>query len=104
MLLLMKCLVDECRMVAIFGFCPTHRDEEWYECDACGEEKHDDGKGESSTVGGYGPTAIDPPEHYWVCSACLYLAEEQAIDQAESRREWDGYDRWEARAKMGVER
>ena len=83
--MIMKCMVDDCRMVTIYEFCPVHKDEETWECDGCGEIKHDDGRGESTTVGGYGPTAIDPPEHHWVCSNCVYLAEEAQVDRAEAR-------------------
>ena len=88
MIVPMKCLVDECQLVSWYEFCPVHREETAHECDACGELKHDDAKGEDIigyiTVPGAGRVARDDQ---WVCSACLFLAEEAEISRAEDRME-----------------
>ena len=83
---LQKCLVDECQLVTINEFCAAHRHEVAAECDACGEVVHDDGKGEASK-GWTHAASIDPPEETWVCSPCLFLAEQMEVDRAEDRME-----------------
>ncbi|MCL1598066.1 MAG: hypothetical protein M3094_02695 [Actinomycetia bacterium] len=80
----MKCLVDECQMVTIDAFCPTHRGEEAYECDACGEVKHTRG-GSDYQIGTVWAGAIDPPDYIWVCAECEARREDAEIDRAEAR-------------------
>lgn len=82
---LQKCLVDECQLVTIDLFCAAHRHEEADECAACGEVVHDDGKGEMRQHGTIWAGAIDPPWYEWVCSKCLFLAEQREVDMAEAR-------------------
>jgi len=87
--IIQKCLVEECDLVTAVNFCPVHRDEEEYECDACGEVKHDDGKGEDIIgyiyVKGAGRVARDDE---WICSGCVAQREEMEISRAEEGNEW----------------
>lgn len=82
-----ECLVDDCKQPA-FGrkgeFCPGHKDEESYECDACGEVKHTEG-GEDYRIGTVHAASIDPPEDIWVCRDCLAQQEDAEISRAEDR-------------------
>ena len=100
-LTIVKCLVDECPCVTIGEFCAAHRDEEAWECDACGELRHDDGKGHDYKQAVHG-AMIDPPVEHWVCSNCVAMAEDYEISRMEDRmdygqeypKHYDGTGRW----------
>ena len=92
---LQRCLVDGCQMVTFGEFCPSHRGEEAYECDACGELVHDDGKGEDTDHGIYVPGAgIVAHDSTWVCSSCLAQFEDAEIDRHEAMMDEARDERW----------
>jgi len=83
-----ECLVDGCKQ-PVFGtgeFCPGHKDEESYECDACGELKHTEG-GKDYRIGTVHAASIDPPEDIWICRDCLAQQEDAEISRAEEKIE-----------------
>ena len=75
---------------------------EMIECESCGQESNE---GESVVVHTHrieGRAVAEDTE--WVCGDCLNEAEEGELERQLDAREWAGYDAWEEKATMGVER